>query len=94
MSHLFTWKLTPADQSLPIWKYSKYREPVIVRAEDELQARTIAAEKFGISPPAGAGTAGADNPWHSREAVDCEKVEDPRAVAKPDLPRIIIPLVA
>ncbi len=40
------WKLTPLDLSAPNWEASTYIGPAIVRAPDEVEARTAANKKF------------------------------------------------
>jgi hypothetical protein len=49
IQELSTWRLDPLDVETGLWRFSRYRGPVIVRALNEQHARFLVAEKFGVS---------------------------------------------
>lgn len=46
---MMIWKLTPTDVESSHWRGSTYKGEVIVRAEDEDEARHLAQSSFGIA---------------------------------------------
>ena len=65
------WALEPLDWEDPNWKASTYRGQVIVRAENEKQARFLAAKAFAIAPHATLGQPLRITPWYYAGSVSC-----------------------
>ena len=57
------YKLTPLDLSNHHWKASIFRGEIIIRAENEDRARTIATNALWIATPAISGALTLYNPW-------------------------------
>lgn len=57
------YKLTPIDLSSHHWKASIFRGEIIIRAENEDRARTIATNALWIATPAISGALKLYNPW-------------------------------
>ncbi len=72
------WKLTPIDLLDPNWNASSHRGPVVVRARDEKDARSLAAKAFDVAtrfpPQAGVETP----PWTRASCVKAERIKDER----------------
>src|SRR5215217_6475950 len=82
---LFTWKLTPERGRFSgKWAHSSYRGTVFVRAQDALQARQLAAQRFS------AGGELKDSPWVSRGLVIGVRVDE-AAYERIDTVSIIYP---
>ena len=72
------WKLEPIDTSNDNWEASAHKGPALIRAADELQARTIAARAFykAAERPPILGSELAINPWNKVELVSCSRATD------------------
>ena len=62
------WSLIPVDLDDPDWEASSHRGQVIVRAANERQARTVAAEAFDVKTGFRPGQGMRFPPW-TRAAV-------------------------
>ena len=60
-----------------LWSLSSYHGTVLVRAYDELQARSLIADRLRVRVSA-IGNGSRASPWYLRELVSCEKVEEGR----------------
>jgi len=69
-------KLHPITSSYSGWKYSTISEDVIIRAENEKEARRIAFITFSKMAPVQAGSPNATCPWNHAEFVECTELED------------------
>ncbi len=68
------WKLEPVTPKNNLWVASKYDGHVFIRAPDELRARHIATDAFGITPQHFGGSETPLQPWiHS---ATCTPVEN------------------
>ncbi len=68
------WKLEPVTPKDHHWQASKYDEHVFIRAPDELRARHIATDAFGIAAEHCGGSESPSQPWiHS---ATCTPVEN------------------
>jgi hypothetical protein len=74
---LFTWRLAPTGADTMLWSLSSYHGTVLVRAYDELQARSMIADRLRV-PVSANGDGSRASPWYLRELVSCEKVEEGR----------------
>ena len=70
------WKLEPADPTADHWRGSKWRASVFIRAKDELAARSMAQNAFGIAPRLVPGAETPLLPWVHDWISTCEQVED------------------
>jgi len=71
-------KLTPILKDHASWKYSTHFGELIVRANDESDARKIADQTFTVGAPVRPGESTSSIPWYLREVVSCESIEDSR----------------
>ena len=67
------WKLTPTNVAAPVWKIWS-PEPIIVRAEDESEAKKLAQLETLKYLPVLSGRQLAINPWSGYK-----KIEDPES---------------
>ena len=67
------WKLTPTDPSDPIWKHWS-PDPVLVRAESEVQARQLAQLKTSQLLSVRPGEPKLINPWGDPSPTTCQDV--------------------
>ncbi len=65
------WKLSPLDLNFAGWGCRPYHGDLIVRAEDEEEARNIATQKFGAVVLKEPGQETPLNPWNDPIAVKC-----------------------
>ena len=72
------WSLIPLDLDDPDWEASSHRGQVIVRAANERQARTVAAEAFDVKTGFRPGQGMRFPPWTRAAVVRAERVDDPR----------------
>ena len=70
------WKLTPVDPCDSVWRFSRFCGVVVVRAQNEPQARFIAAEKFRQIVVSPSGSIEAGSPWPSPLFVRCDRVQE------------------
>jgi hypothetical protein len=72
------WELIPTDKDSPIWRYTRYKGRVIVRARDEHHARILASERFQTGPlPSDDGPGvSVGNPWYSPLLVICRGLSE------------------
>lgn len=70
-------KLSPIDPQYSGWKYSTICEDVIVRSENEDDARSIAVSTFAIMAEV-KGKANPYCPWNDPNLVTCTEIEDSR----------------
>ncbi len=70
------WKLKPLDTRLHDWEASTYLGDVIVRAENEEDARHLAADAFGVVPKKVPGQDTPVNPWLYPWLVEAEVLEE------------------
>jgi hypothetical protein len=70
--------LIPVDPDDPDWEASSHRGPVIVRAANEQQARTVAAEAFDVKTSFRPGQGMRFPPWTRTAVVRAERIDDPR----------------
>ena len=77
------WKLTPVDRNDLNWGASLVTETLIVRAPDELAARSEANNAFGLVPQHVSGTEPLVVPWLYSGLVSAEEIDDllPKLVA-------------
>jgi hypothetical protein len=68
------WKLEPQNVDSPHWQASTYQGPVMVRAASEIEARHLAAQRFGSATAARAGEDTLLNPWSQEPLVLCTRV--------------------
>lgn len=73
---MMIFKLTPTDVDSDDWNGSTYKGEVIVRAEDEQQARTLANMHFGLVRKQVRGADTPMAPWRLPELVTSETVDD------------------
>jgi hypothetical protein len=66
------WKLLPLKLHSPDWKLSTYQGEVIVRAQNEREARMRATLKFATGAKANVKQTTKLNPWNRPDAVSCE----------------------
>jgi hypothetical protein len=71
---LHTWQLTPTSTPSALWYLSTARTAVCVRAAGPLEARELAAVRFGQGMRA-PGTSWA-SPWLDPDLVHCAKADD------------------
>ena len=57
------WKLEPVNPAEHHWRASAYVGPVFIRAQDELAARTLAGNAFGIAAEMASGAEVPLLPW-------------------------------
>jgi hypothetical protein len=74
---LHTWRLSPTESRSKLWDASSYWGAVIVRAENSVQARELAARAFCKDGPR-ALESFAESPWLSATLARCEILYDPR----------------
>lgn len=72
------WKLTPVDLSDPNWEASSHRGIAIVRARDEADARTAAAQAFDVKTRFTPRETQRIPPWKRAALVAVERIEDER----------------
>jgi len=65
------WKLTPLLPEAPNWEASTFRGEVIVRANDERQARDLANAAFVIAVDVKPGHKTTLHPWTDSNIVSC-----------------------
>ena len=75
------WKLEPVDPMEDHWRRSAWGATVFIRAKDELAARGMAQNAYGVAAGGFAGTLppGAETPllpWEHDLISTCEQVED------------------
>ncbi len=70
------WQLQPLDIRVHDWRASTYLGDVIVRAENEEDARHLAADAFGIVPEKVPGQETPVNPWLYPWLVEAEVLEE------------------
>jgi len=75
MSRSYVWRLTPTSLFPELWKFSKFRGSVIVRASSESRARGLVAEEIGIPVVISEGRVEVGDPWASPLAVTCARIE-------------------
>ncbi|MEO8629379.1 MAG: hypothetical protein ABI612_14950 [Betaproteobacteria bacterium] len=75
---LLTWRLTPAEKSSELWRFSTYQGDTWVRAHDAFEARALAAERFRQRIGATDRPSALASPWYMRELVRCDIVQDDR----------------
>lgn len=70
-------KLTPIDTQSEHWRASTHKDYVIVRAENEKEARIIAELKFlNPTPNMGPGGNTINPPWSQSNLVSCQRLEN------------------
>jgi len=72
---LQTWRLSPTGLTTDLWSLSSYNGEVLVRAHDELEARSLVAGRFRVRRRFSRAHSDMKSPWYIRELVRCEKVE-------------------
>jgi len=72
----------PLDPNDPDWAASSHRGPVIVRAANERQARTVAAEAFDVKTGFPPGQGLRFPPWTRAALVRAKRIDDPRFEAE------------
>jgi len=72
------WSLTPVDLDDPDWEASSHRGRVVVRAANEQQARSVAAQAFDVKTGFRPGEGMRFPPWTRAEMVRAERIDDPR----------------
>ena len=70
------WKLEPKNLTQRDWNASTYKNTVIVRAQDEKEARNLATQAFGIAVERQAGEPIPIIPWGQDWLVNCSRLED------------------
>lgn len=70
------WRLIPIDLRDRNWEASSHRGPVVVRAEDEDEARKLTQEAFGVKTRFAPGEGVLAPPWLRAELVRAEVVTD------------------
>ncbi len=70
------WQLQPLDIRVHDWRASTYLGDVIVRAENEEDARHLAADAFGMVPEEVPGQDTPVNPWLYPWLVEAEVLEE------------------
>lgn len=73
---MMIWKLTPTDVESDHWNGVTYKGEVIVRAEDQEQARHLAHSSFVIARDARLSPDSPLPPWRLPELVTCETIDD------------------
>lgn len=86
---LHTWKLSPTEKRSKLWDLCSYWGVVIVRAENSIQARELAASAF-CQDGAKAFERLVESPWLSATLARCEVSFDPRFDAI-DTPGVVDP---
>ncbi len=86
---LHTWKLSPTEKRSKLWELCSYWGVVIVRAENSIQARELAANAF-CQDGARAFERLVESPWLSAALARCEVSFDPRFDAI-DTPGVVDP---
>ena len=76
------WSLIPVDPDDPDWEASSHRGPVIVRAEDEREARRVAAKAFNLKTGFRPGQGVRFPPWTRAALVTAKRIDDPRFEAE------------
>ena len=71
-----TWKLEPVNPGEDHWRASTYVGPVIVRAPNEVKARGLAADAFGIAAEKPPGAKVPLLPWVHSWLVTCVRLEN------------------
>jgi hypothetical protein len=81
------WKLVPRNLDSDLWKFSTHHRPVIVRAGDEEQARTIAAHRFFGGYQSDMKDRGivTGYAWYSPTLVTCSEVHREHATQEGEL---------
>ena len=74
IEELGIWRFEPLDAKTGLWRFSRYRGPVIVRAVNEQHARFLVAEKFGVGAIWNGTHLQAGNPWSSPFTTSCEQL--------------------
>ena len=74
---LHTWKLSPTEKRSRLWQLCSYWGVAIVRAENSIQARELAACAFCQDGAKGFERLG-ESPWLSATLARCEVSFDPR----------------
>ena len=67
------WKLEPVNPSEHHWRASTYIGPVIARAPDELEARSLAVDSFCVAAQVLPGMDTPLLPWAYKWLVTCER---------------------
>ena len=71
------WKLSPHDLSFPGWRNSDYQGDAVVRAEDEKEARNIAASHFwSLSEQVSSCQKTPCSPWDDPAAIECIELDN------------------
>ena len=70
------WKLAPTDVESDQWQYSTHKDVVIVRAKNEVQARTLANRAFAMPREHIPGAETRYMIWRLPKLVTCETVDD------------------
>ncbi|MQY62124.1 hypothetical protein GH146_02400 [archaeon] len=71
------WKLSPRDLSSPGWRNSDYQGDAIVRAENEKEARNIAASHFrSLSEKKRPCQETPRSPWDDPVAIECIELDN------------------
>ncbi len=70
------WTLKPVNPDEDHWRASTYVGPLIVRAPDEVKARSVATEAFGIAAEKPPGEEVPRPPWGDPSKVTCARLED------------------
>ena len=66
------WRLRPLNVDFPDWEISTYKGEVIVRAQDEEEARMRASGEFITSTDIKVGEKKTRDPWIQQDVVSCE----------------------
>ena len=85
------YRLTPVDGNFDGWKCSVYRGGVIVRAENEAQARMVATRGFARAVLVGLGDATSRNPWTEQTLVEVTEIQD-ADFSTDGIPEVLDPL--
>jgi len=69
------WKLSVVQPDSDDWRFSTYKGSAIIRASDELSARDLATNIFGIACKSIVGQPSPNIPWGQESLVSCEPFE-------------------
>ena len=70
------WKLTPKDLDHPDWENSTNKSPITVDAENETEARQIAASKYSVATLRRIGQDVKPSPWKNPALADCTELTE------------------
>lgn len=70
------WFLEVIDSDSRHWEASKYKGNLLVRAQDELHARRLAARKYKIATALSKGKKVPFNPWDKAVLVRCKVIDE------------------